>query len=630
VIAALERAGGAAQGETAAFAPGKETGASWPGAAKGNEQPAAGNESFKANWQSMLRAWGSVARTSGMANQAASEGDEIGEEDGSSLQVGAPSAPATFARAEADAAPAALTTNRSNAPMTGVAAPISNAARAIRLQSLVNAASLTPTVAASAQSATAIRAATGSGSSRGVSAGANVKSERRASGEQDSGAQQQVPKSSDGVPVLSAHGAGLAAPMPAPAQIPPTNLGDSLASGLANLADDLASAASGAETQTAVAGRGAAGAQWTTVASTATNSSASARAASPAPAIPAPASAAQSTQRGEETSGGTTVPLGEQEEFAALPQASLTAAAIAAAGALRAGSASRQSGRGASSSVDEHKTLTGEFAAHRGAGSMNGANVGPMAATASADKLSGDSGTLPSPQTMTRTAHEAVVAGGVSAAAGQGIGTHVVVGQTSVPEASAWVRDPGNVHGTAGATAAAPGNSAAAQPAGPQATFAALDAGTAVGTPSWIHAGGRQAEAGFQDPALGWVGVRADLSGGSVHAALVPGSTEAAQALSGHLAGLSAYLQEQQTPVATLTMAAPGTSGMEAGVDQSMQQSAGQHGDQNPPAATQSSAQPGADASAPATAMSATATNAAFNVIAYAEGSRGTHISVMV
>jgi hypothetical protein len=159
------------------------------------------------------------------------------------------------------------------------------------------------------------------------------------------------------------------------------------------------------------------------------------------------------------------------------------------------------------------------------------------------------------------------------------------------------------------------------------ATFAALDAGTSVGTPNWIHAGGRQAEAGFQDPALGWVGVRADLSGGTVHAALVPGSTEAAQALSGHLAGLNAYLAEQQTPVATLTMAAPGTSGMETGVDQSMQQSAGQHGKQNPAAAQQTGAQPGASSSA--TAVSATTTNAGFDAIAYVGGSRGTHISVM-
>jgi hypothetical protein len=201
----------------------------------------------------------------------------------------------------------------------------------------------------------------------------------------------------------------------------------------------------------------------------------------------------------------------------------------------------------------------------------------------------------------------------------------VIIGQTSAPEASAWVRDPGNVHGTAGATAAR-GDSAATQ-AAPQETFAALDAGTSVGTPNWIHAGGRQAEAGFQDPALGWVGVRADLSGGSVHAALVPGSTEATQALSGHLAGLNAYLAEQQTPVAALTMAAPGTSGTETGVDQSMQQSAGQHGEQNSAAAQQSGAQPGTDASA--MAESASTTNAGFDAIAYARGSRGTHISVM-
>ena len=88
-------------------------------------------------------------------------------------------------------------------------------------------------------------------------------------------------------------------------------------------------------------------------------------------------------------------------------------------------------------------------------------------------------------------------------------------------------------------------------------TFTVLDAGTGMGTPGWIHAGAQRAEAGFQDPALGWVGVRADLSGGSVHASLVPGSPEAAQALSGHLAGLSAHLTEQHAAVETVTVAAP-------------------------------------------------------------------------
>jgi hypothetical protein len=225
---------------------------------------------------------------------------------------------------------------------------------------------------------------------------------------------------------------------------------------------------------------------------------------------------------------------------------------------------------------------------------------------------------------MARSAREAV-AGGAIAAAGQGIGTHVVVGQISAPEAPAMVRDPGGAQGTAvGRNEPAP-----TQAAAPQETFAALDAGTSVGTPSWIHAGGHQAEAGFEDPALGWVGVRADLSGGSVHAALVPGSTEAAQALSGHLAGLNAYLAEQHAPIATLTMAAPGSSGAETGVDLNMQHNAGQHGEQNPAAAPQSSVQLDAGSSASATAMSTTATNGEFDAFAYAGDNRGTHISVM-
>ena len=88
-------------------------------------------------------------------------------------------------------------------------------------------------------------------------------------------------------------------------------------------------------------------------------------------------------------------------------------------------------------------------------------------------------------------------------------------------------------------------------------TFAALDAETAPGTPTWIHAGLQRAEAGFQDPALGWVGVRADLSAGGVHASLVPGSTDAAQTLGRHLAGLNSYLAEQHAPIETVTLAAP-------------------------------------------------------------------------
>ncbi|MGB8259822.1 MAG: hypothetical protein WCE75_05710, partial [Terracidiphilus sp.] len=90
-------------------------------------------------------------------------------------------------------------------------------------------------------------------------------------------------------------------------------------------------------------------------------------------------------------------------------------------------------------------------------------------------------------------------------------------------------------------------------------TFAELDAGPLPGRPAWLHAGARQAEAGFEDPSLGWVGVRADLSGGAVHASLVPGSAEAMQALGSHMDGLHRYLAEEHTGVASLTMASPDT-----------------------------------------------------------------------
>jgi hypothetical protein len=99
-------------------------------------------------------------------------------------------------------------------------------------------------------------------------------------------------------------------------------------------------------------------------------------------------------------------------------------------------------------------------------------------------------------------------------------------------------------------------------------TFAALDTDTGTGTPTWIHAGAQQAEAGFQDSTLGWVGVRADVSGGGIHASLVSGSAEAAQMLSGHLAGLNTYLAEQHTPVETLTLATAGSGGSELSADQ--------------------------------------------------------------
>jgi hypothetical protein len=109
-------------------------------------------------------------------------------------------------------------------------------------------------------------------------------------------------------------------------------------------------------------------------------------------------------------------------------------------------------------------------------------------------------------------------------------------------------------------------------------TFAALDAGSSAGSPAWIHAGAQRAEAGFQDPTLGWVGIRANTSGGGVHAQLVTDSTDAAQALSSQLTGLSAYLAEHRTPVETLTLTASDGGSAGWGSDQS----AGQGMQQNP------------------------------------------------
>jgi hypothetical protein len=88
-------------------------------------------------------------------------------------------------------------------------------------------------------------------------------------------------------------------------------------------------------------------------------------------------------------------------------------------------------------------------------------------------------------------------------------------------------------------------------------TFAALDAETGGATTSWTHSGTHSAEAGFEDPAFGWVGVRADLGPGGIHAMVVPGSAEAAQALSGQMAGLHHHLSQHRTPVESLTLASP-------------------------------------------------------------------------
>ena len=82
--------------------------------------------------------------------------------------------------------------------------------------------------------------------------------------------------------------------------------------------------------------------------------------------------------------------------------------------------------------------------------------------------------------------------------------------------------------------------------------FAALESDRVAPAPTWVYAGTHHAEAGYLDPALGWIGVRADASGKGLHASLVPPSAEAAQVLGSHLAGLNSYLSEHQGGVVTM------------------------------------------------------------------------------
>jgi hypothetical protein len=172
-----------------------------------------------------------------------------------------------------------------------------------------------------------------------------------------------------------------------------------------------------------------------------------------------------------------------------------------------------------------------------------------------------------------------------------------------------------------------PGAAASREP------FAAIDAEFVQARPTWIHAGANHAEAGYQDADLGWVGVRAEVSGGGIHAALVPGSTEAAQALSGHMTGLNAYLTDHHAGVEKLTLTAPqGQSafpGLEQGSSQNMQQGTGQNSRQGQGAEQYWMNRTEAPPVSLAAGSEARAQDAVPDVSSYALPTEGNHISVL-
>ena len=164
-----------------------------------------------------------------------------------------------------------------------------------------------------------------------------------------------------------------------------------------------------------------------------------------------------------------------------------------------------------------------------------------------------------------------------------------------------------------------------------QETLTALDT-DAGPRASWVHADARSAEAGFSDPALGWVGVRANAGTGGVHASVVPGSAGAAEALGGHMAGLNDYLSRGPNSVATVTLAAPRGAEPYGSTDagqQGMGSSHGQGTNQGSPQDSHSSAnQP----SLTLNANVARAVSEAGSVFERVEASRGVsggHISIM-
>jgi len=209
------------------------------------------------------------------------------------------------------------------------------------------------------------------------------------------------------------------------------------------------------------------------------------------------------------------------------------------------------------------------------------------------------------------------------------------VGQSSVSatDTSPMARALVGASGTVSITGNAAGTLSIAS-TGPDSreAFATLDTASAPVATTWIRAGTQRAEAGYQDPALGWVGVRADLSGGGVHAQLVPGSTDAAQALGSHLAGLNAYLAEHHTPVETLTLAAPesGSSGLSGqGAGEGTQQGAGQQSAQSADASTPSAQNSESVIQLPAASVELPAFFGDINGSTQSATLDGFHISVM-
>jgi hypothetical protein len=162
-------------------------------------------------------------------------------------------------------------------------------------------------------------------------------------------------------------------------------------------------------------------------------------------------------------------------------------------------------------------------------------------------------------------------------------------------------------------------------PLAPHQTFEAIDrAGKDAGA-DWVHTSARRAEAGFQDPALGWIAVRADQNPAGVHATVFPATAEAAQSLGSQMAGLTAHLAETHASIASLSLGTGESREAGTAAGQSFHQNADQNRQQQSAAGSQASAT--SETSASATRVSLPAPSPMPLAIPLNSDSR--HISVM-
>ncbi len=283
---------------------------------------------------------------------------------------------------------------------------------------------------------------------------------------------------------------------------------------------------------------------------------------------------------------------------------------------------SEESGRQASAAVDETSTV------NLSGTSPSAVSVAPAYLSSAASASSSASG---QPAVKPQIASERVetsihAAQGASSQTGQQV-VHIGQGQVSVSAVGAPI-----AHETGAAQVTTSAQSAAGH-AGPGAstadTFSALDgAGEAMHT-TWTHAGPHNAEAGFNDPQLGWVSVRAGLGGGGITAEVVPNSAEAGQALGAHMAGLNNYLADRHTPVASLSLASAQSSGSDAGLSRGMEHQGTQ--DQGQRQSGQDNTQAGSPVAEIPVAATAreSASASSSGVLELAPHSAGVHISVM-